>query len=109
MPDSDPSSLRATRARAESLTRELGADPSRFEQLQAQLCCEGVQRWRDGVRSAVLTRALLQLDIGEIASEPVRDGAEFLIPKRLDPGPLVTHQLSFELPAPDGSEEPSAG
>lgn len=109
LPDSDPSSFRRTREQAQSLARQLAMDPGRFDALQAEFCCAGVQRWREGSRAPVLGRALLELDIGEIASEPVRDGAEFLIPKRLDPGSYAPPPLSFELPSPDGPEEPSTG
>lgn len=76
-----------------------------FETLQKKHCCVGHEAWALGRGKPALTPVLDALELGEIASAPVRLHGVVMIPKRLDPAALPpAPEASYELPSPAGPD-----
>jgi hypothetical protein len=95
---SDSISQPAALVRATALADSLAADPGRFEQLQRQLCCAGVEQWHEGRGNPGFNSQLARLSIGEMARHPMLAASAYLIPKRLEP--VADPPSQFDLPAP---------
>jgi hypothetical protein len=98
--DASSPSKETAETRAKEIARLVHRDPRNFEKLQEEICCKHPDSWLDGQdHTPALARALFNLAVGEIASEPVEDFGSFLVPKRLEPSSLSEPTLSqFELP-----------
>jgi hypothetical protein len=96
----DASHMKAL-ATAQEVRRTLAAEPHRFEELQNIHCCDRIQRWTDGRGDDGLSRLLDTLAFDEISPEPVLQGGEYLLVKRLEPGRLPAEKpRNTELPNP---------
>jgi hypothetical protein len=95
----------AASARARELLSVLAADPSRFDELRAQHCCPGVERWFDGRVEASLTRAVAPLALQEIARAPVHQYLYITIPRRVAAAASdLSAEVHFEVPSPEHLE-----
>lgn len=98
--DSDPNSRNWVMKNMRALAREIGGEPGKFADLQKQYCCAHEERWMEGRGEAEAEAMLLKLKPGAIASEPVDLAAALGIVRRLEPPPMPTPPVVFELPAP---------
>jgi hypothetical protein len=97
----EPDARMKALATAQEMRRTLAAEPRRFEEFQNIRCCDRIQRWTDGRGDDALTRLLDTLAFGEIAPEPILQGGEYLLVKRLDPSRLSAEKpRNTELPTP---------
>jgi hypothetical protein len=96
-PDSRASVLR----NMQRLAAEVGSDGARFDALQKEYCCDGVEQWTEGQGAPFAERALSLLDYGQIAAEPVSSSGAYAIVKRQQPTPEAASAALLELPAPE--------
>lgn len=99
-PGEESESMAAAFSKMRQISKEVRKRPARFAELQRQLCCTGRFQWQDGRGSAALTKVVEHLRPGEIAREPARDGAAYVLLKRVEAGPPKAHSVAFELPEP---------
>lgn len=97
-PPADPTSKEKALSKAQALSQLLNQDPSAFSSLQAELCCKAVEQWVEGRGSPLLTIALSQLQFGQIATAPIQSEFHYAIVKRIEPGPITSLPVSFEVP-----------
>jgi parvulin-like peptidyl-prolyl isomerase len=64
----------------------------------------GVEQWEEGRANPELTRALAQLQPGQITPEPVDTEFGFVIAQRLEPAPVEPEQHAMDLPVPGRGE-----
>lgn len=104
-PEPSPAGMDADLAqaleKAMGLRRALDKAPSKFQELQRNLCCDRIQRWTAGRGDRAVTAVLDGLAFGEVAAQPVRQGRGFLLVKRLDPRRVPPEEpLLHEVPNP---------
>jgi hypothetical protein len=101
LPDTESGSRASVFAKAREVSALLRAAPNRFGALQAQHCCTRPMRVVAGRSLPALEAALERLKPGQIASEPIADPVEYMIPKRLELDVLPEIPAArFELPNP---------
>lgn len=100
-PDDEPSSRQSVLAQARAYAAEVAGDAQRFHELQGKVCCSYVQQWEEGRGAPALTRMLDQLELGQVATEPVQSEFSYVIARRIEPTPTIDAPTQFSLPAPD--------
>jgi hypothetical protein len=99
-PGEKSASMAAAIAKIRTFSKEVQRRPTRFSELQREHCCTHRFQWQDGRGPAALIKAAEQLQLGEIAREPVRDGAAYVLVKRVEASISETPSVAFDLPAP---------
>jgi parvulin-like peptidyl-prolyl isomerase len=90
---------------ATDLARQLRADPSKFDGLLRQYCCDKTDQWTLGRGPVGVSPALDRLSFGEIAADPVEANWSYVIPQRIDPSSLPDPPPPlYELPSPKGPD-----
>jgi hypothetical protein len=100
-PDAEPSSRVAVLARARAYAADIAGDAQRFAELQGKVCCTYVLQWEEGLGTPALTSMLKQLELGQVATEPVLSESSFVLVRRIEPTPTAQRPTQFELPAPE--------
>lgn len=98
----DQASRQAALQRAEELLSLLALEPSRFDELRRQYCCEGAERWIEGREEPGLTPVVRNLAFGSVSAESAPQFLNIVIPRRIDPLTLPPEpEVQFEVPAPE--------
>lgn len=98
----DQASRQAALQRAEELVSMLALEPSRFDELRRQYCCEGAERWVEGREEPGLTPVVRNLAFGNVSAEPAPQFLNIVIPRRVDPSKLPPEpEPQYEIPAPE--------
>jgi hypothetical protein len=100
LPGEKSESMAAALSKLHALSKEVQKKPARFAELQRRYCCQSRFSWQDGRGPAALTNAVEGLQVGEIARDPVRDGAAYVLVKRVAAAIPEVSPVSFDLPAP---------
>jgi parvulin-like peptidyl-prolyl isomerase len=103
LPPEDPRSEASVAAAFRTISGQVTAEPSRFEEYQNSLCCAVIQTWTEGAGSAPLEQMLVRLKPGQIAPAPVRLAYSYALVKRVSTeGP--SPPPSFDLPVPERAD-----
>lgn len=100
----DPAARASVLAQAMELSQLLRTAPSRFAELQAEICCLYPEHWLEGRGSPALTTALSRLEPGQIADEPILSEHSYVIPKRIEPPAQRPVATRYDLPDPDAPD-----
>ena len=106
-PDLREASMADALHKAEAAGRELTQQPERFEEFQQIHRSEKIRRWAEGEGRGdpMLSRALDELAMGEVAKKPLLYGSAYWVIKRLDPDTLPPREpILTELPKPDAPD-----
>jgi hypothetical protein len=80
----------------------LQREPGSFDALLSHYCCSQPKQWFEGRDEPGLTPAVERLAFGEIASSPVEQFLNILIPKRINPVEVPPRPPTlYELPSPE--------